>query len=204
MEQVRIKRRRWRRTGARRPSRRRGRCVVRGPCRRRVGKCRHAGSGRGTAAAPARCWSPARTGRHPELDGLPLVLVLHGLGQNAEIMAPLGAFSSLAATAGRWWSSPTAGTAAGTPAGAAVAQRPRVDDVAYLDALIDEVVDRTGASPAGPHGRVLQRRDDGRYLCEGRPDSGERHRFRHERRRLHPTRPTDFIQISGPTTTSSC
>ena len=154
------------------------------------------------APQPRRALLVTDADRSPsDSDGLPLVLVLHGLGQNAEIMAPLGAFSSLARD-GRavvvvpdgWHRSWNAGRCCGDAAAEGV------DDVAYLDALIDEVVDQTGADPRQVHmvgfsngGMMVYR-----YLCEGATRlRGAASIAGTNVDGCTPTRPTDFIQISG-------
>jgi polyhydroxybutyrate depolymerase len=130
-----------------------------------------------------------------------VIVVLHGLGQDAEHMAAIGGWTQLARDQGTvivfadgWEHSWDAGTCCGE------ASARKVDDVAYLDRLIDDVVERTGADPDAVH--MVGFSNGGmmtyRYLCEGTVRlRGAASIAGTDVDGCTPTRPTTFIQISG-------
>ena len=133
--------------------------------------------------------------------GRPLIVVLHGLGQDAEHMAGIGGWPALArdkravvafgeGSENSW----NAGTCCGQAAAS------KVDDVAYLDSLIDEVVRRTGADRSAVYmagfsnGGMMTYR----YLCEGGVAlRGAASLAGTDVDGCTPSRPTNFLQISG-------
>lgn len=131
----------------------------------------------------------------------PLVVVLHGLGQDAEHMASIGGWPTLAADRGAvvvfadgWRNSWNAGTCCGDAASEGV------DDVAYLDTLIGDVVDSTGADPDSVY--MVGFSNGGmmtyRYMCEGSVRlRGAASLAGTDVDSCTPTRAVDFIQISG-------
>lgn len=132
---------------------------------------------------------------------LPLVVVLHGLGQDAEHMATIGGWAQLAADGRAVVVFPDGhdhSWDAGTCCGEASADR--VDDVAYLDRLIDQVVGSTGADGDAVH--MVGFSNGGmmtyRYLCEGKVRlRGAASIAGTDVDGCTPSRPTTFIQISG-------
>jgi len=133
--------------------------------------------------------------------GRPLIVVLHGLGQDAEHMAGIGGWPALARDkravvafgegSDNSWN-------AGTCCGQAAADG--VDDVAYLNSLIDEVVRTTGADRAAVYmvgfsnGAMMTYR----YLCEGKVSvRGAASLAGTDVDGCTPSRPTNFLQISG-------
>ncbi len=131
----------------------------------------------------------------------PLVVVLHGLGQDAEHMATIGGWPSLAADRGAvvvfadgWHNSWNAGTCCGDAAGDGV------DDIEYLDTLIDDVIESTGADPDSVY--MIGFSNGGmmtyRYMCEGSVRlRGAASVAGTDVDSCMPTRAVDFIQISG-------
>jgi polyhydroxybutyrate depolymerase len=129
-----------------------------------------------------------------------VVVVLHGLGQDAEHMATVGGWAQLAREgtvvvfADGWDHSWDAGTCCGKAA------TRKVDDVAYLDRLIGDVVTRTDADPDAVH--MVGFSNGGmmtyRYLCEGEVRlKGAASIAGTDVDGCTPDRPTTFIQISG-------
>ncbi|UDY35428.1 alpha/beta hydrolase family esterase [Dermatobacter hominis] len=131
----------------------------------------------------------------------PLVVVLHGLGQDAEHMATIGGWAQLARDRGTvvvFGEGSEHSWDAGTCCGEAAARE--VDDVAYLDRLIDQVVDSTGADRDAV--RMVGFSNGGmmtyRYLCEGEVRLAAAASIAGtDVDGCTPTRPTTFIQISG-------
>ena len=156
----------------------------------------------GSDARRALLVTPAVDGeRAPMGADPPLVVVLHGLGQDAEHMAGIGGWPNLAADRGAvvafadgWKNSWNAGTCCGD------AMTDGVDDVAYLDALIDTVAKRTRSDRGDVYmvgfsnGAMMTYR----YLCEGSVRlRGAASIAGTDVDGCTPDRPTDVIQITG-------
>jgi polyhydroxybutyrate depolymerase len=145
--------------------------------------------------------TPEHLGGGTTRDAAPLVVILHGLGQSAEHMAGIGGWVSFARTheavvvfGEGWEHSWNAGTCCGE------ASKDDVDDVGYLNRLIDEVVEETGADRDSVH--MVGFSNGGmmtyRYLCEGDVRlKGAASIAGTNVDDCTPTRPTTFLQISG-------
>ncbi|MBS1837470.1 MAG: hypothetical protein JST64_07205 [Actinobacteria bacterium] len=131
----------------------------------------------------------------------PLFVVLHGAGQDAQLMTTFGGWSDVArdqhavtAFAQGVDKSFNAGTCCGT------ASVRKIDDVAYLDRLIATVSKEVGADPARVYmvgfsnGAMMTYR----YLCEGSVHLlGAASLAGTNVSGCTPTRPTPFLQVSG-------
>lgn len=148
--------------------------------------------------------TPARDAENvPRVADPPLVVVLHGLGQDAEHMAGVGGWPTLAADRGAvvafadgWSNSWNAGTCCGE------AMTAGVDDVAYLDTLIDQVATRTRADRDDVYmvgfsnGAMMTYR----YLCQGAVRlRGAASIAGTDVDGCTPDRPASVIQITGST-----
>lgn len=156
---------------------------------------------RALLVTPDRALSATAVARRP-----PLIVVLHGLGQDPEQMLPFGNWPQVSKELGAvvvfgdgWNDSWNAGTCCGDAASTGV------DDVAYLNRTILVAIDETDADPDSVYmvgfsnGAMMTYR----YLCEG----GIRLRGAASVAGTNasgcsPTRPTNFIQISGTADTT--